>query len=247
MAWMKVALLTLLLGFCAANTINRDTAFKSDSLERMIREVRTNCDSENDPLACMKLKVMQFLDTAVNKDNFKLTEDIEVRSNGPVEEARSQSDFLGFVENYVQSHDVTMKIPVVNSEVTISPRNINSDELDIKFKFLDSEERSVGEGRRRNKMKKIIVPIMVLILLKAMTVIPLALGILGLKAFNALQLGFMSFLVSAALAIFQICKKLALDPHHHAPHVVAPHVHWDARSLAPKEDDSHNLVYNAYV
>lgn len=72
MAWMKVALLTLLLGFCAANTINRDTALKSDSLERMIREVRTNCDSENDPLACMKLKVMQFLDTAVNKDNFKV-------------------------------------------------------------------------------------------------------------------------------------------------------------------------------
>lgn len=63
---------------------------------------------------------------------------------------------------------------------------------------------------RRNKMKKIIVPIMVLILLKAMTVIPLALGILGLKAFNALQLGFMSFLVSAALAIFQICKKVIL-------------------------------------
>lgn len=49
---------------------------------------------------------------------------------------------------------------------------------------------------------------MVFVLLKAMTLIPLALGVLGLKAFNALQLSFFSFVASIALAIFQLCKKV---------------------------------------
>lgn len=52
---------------------------------------------------------------------------------------------------------------------------------------------------------------MVFVLLKAMTLIPLALGVLGLKAFNALQLSFFSFVASIALAIFQLCKKVRRD------------------------------------
>lgn len=53
---------------------------------------------------------------------------------------------------------------------------------------------------------------MVFVLLKAMTLIPLAIGVLSLKAFNALKLSFISFLVSISLAIFQLFKKVAVDP-----------------------------------
>lgn len=53
------------------------------------------------------------------------------------------------------------------------------------------------------------MPIMVLILLKAITVIPMAIGILKIKALNALGLGFFSFIVSVGLAIFQLCKKVS--------------------------------------
>jgi len=53
------------------------------------------------------------------------------------------------------------------------------------------------------------MPILVLILLKAITVIPMAIGILKIKAFNALALGFFSFIVSVGLAIFQLCKKVS--------------------------------------
>lgn len=61
---------------------------------------------------------------------------------------------------------------------------------------------------RKSKLKKIVIPIMVFVLLKAMTLIPLALGVLGLKAWNALQLSFFSFVISTAMAIFQLCKKV---------------------------------------
>lgn len=98
-------------------------------------------------------------------------------------------------------------------------------------------------------MKKVIVPVLVFVLLKAMTLVPLALGVLGIKAWNALQLSFFSFVISLALAVFQLCKKLASD--HGSGHVLA-HGPWDsyqaahyaARSLS--STDAQNMAYNAH-
>lgn len=115
------------------------------------------------------------------------------------------------IENYIQSHDVTFQLPIADTKVTVSPRNLDNDELSLNIKFNKEEgARSVGEARKA-KLKKIIVPILVFVLLKAMTLIPLAIGVLGLKAWNALQLSFFSFVVSVALAIFQLCKKVSLN------------------------------------
>lgn len=98
-------------------------------------------------------------------------------------------------------------------------------------------------------MKKIVVPILVFVLLKAMTLVPLALGILGLKAWNALQLSFFSFIVAVGLAIFQLCKKIASE---HAPPQISAHPPWEAahyaaaRALADSEE-AQKLAYSAHT
>lgn len=96
---------------------------------------------------------------------------------------------------------------------------------------------------------------LVFVLLKAMTLIPLAIGVLGIKAWNALQLSFFSFVISVALAIFQLCKKIAGD--HTAQ--VAAHGPWDnyqaahyaARSFPeefkPFQPEAQDLAYSAYA
>lgn len=93
---------------------------------------------------------------------------------------------------------------------------------------------------------------LVFILLKVMTLVPLALGVLGIKAWNALQLSFFSFVVSLALAVFQLCKKLASD---HGPGPVAAHGPWDNYQAAhyaarafPQElnEKAQNLAYSAH-
>lgn len=102
-------------------------------------------------------------------------------------------------------------------------------------------------ARKKSKIKKIFVPILVFILLKAITLVPLALGVLGIKAWNALQLSFFSFIISVSLAIFQLCKKLAGDHGH--PQIVA-HNPWDAhyrRSLEVNpEQNAQEMAYSAY-
>lgn len=105
------------------------------------------CNEENDSFACMKLKVMNFLDTILRKDNYKLTDDVEVRHNGyaRVNEQRGEQDIVSKVEDYVQSHDVTVNIPAIGAKVTLSPKSLDEDEFNVSVKFANGA-RSAVEG-----------------------------------------------------------------------------------------------------
>lgn len=107
---------------------------------------------------------------------------------------------------------------------------------------------------RKHKIKKIISPIVVFFLLKAITVVPLTIGFLLLKAWNALQLSVFSFVISAGLAIFQLCKKIA--ENNAAAHIAA-HGPWEAtahhaaaRNLEINDvadNEAQQMAYSAYV
>lgn len=178
-----------------------------------------------------------------------MSESVEVtRNSHPVDEvtARGEISFLDTVQNYLASHDVTFKLPL-DSTVKVSSRNIEDDQLTFDVKF--------GQGRdeaRKSKLKKVVIPILVFVLLKAMTLIPLAIGVLGLKAWNALQLSFFSFIVSVGMAIFQLCKKIAADSHG-APIAHGP---WEYQAQYRSFQDqnqlsssqlAHNLAYSAHA
>ncbi|XP_055586226.1 uncharacterized protein LOC129738922 [Uranotaenia lowii] len=246
MAFKYVILAVALIGLSSASPASKPAFWKGTPMDGMVEEMRSMCSSDNDSGACLKYKIMNFLDTIFKKDNFQLTDDVEVHGNGYTGNgARSSAGVLDNVEQYLKSHDVTFKLPVADAKITVSPRNIDNEELSLTVSFPKSSGRSVGEARK-SKLKKIVIPIMVFVLLKAMTLIPMALGILGLKAWNSLQLSFFSFIVSVGLAIFQLCKKIAADNHH--PHIAA-HGPWDTRSFgsAQPEFAGQDLVYNAYA
>ncbi|KAJ9601670.1 hypothetical protein L9F63_000203, partial [Diploptera punctata] len=168
-----------------------------------------------------------------------------VRNSEPVEEARG---FVDQLENYVQTHDVLVNLPG-ESQLKVSSRSISNGELNFSLKF-DQEDsgNNVSEARRRkkSKLKKILIPIAVFMVLKALTLIPLFIGVLSLKAWHALHLGFGSFVLSFALAIFQLCKKLAGDNAAPQPLVAHP-TGWDSQRSFNTGFDAQNLAYNAYA
>lgn len=172
------------------------------------------------------------------------------RNSHPAEEvsARSEGSFLDTVQSYLISHDVTFKLPL-DSTVKVSSRNIEDDQLTFDVKF--GQGRAVDEARR-SKLKKVIIPILVFVLLKAITLIPLAIGILGLKAWNALQLSFFSFIVSVGMAIFQLCKKIAADSHA-APIAHGPWEYQAQYRSFPEQDQpsssqfAQDLAYSAHT
>nr|XP_023027129.1 uncharacterized protein LOC111515126 [Leptinotarsa decemlineata] len=205
-------------------------------------------DFEDDPFGYLQDQFASFLNSILEKDNFQVSEDTEVSRNdisvndGNI--ARS-GDVEDKIENYIKTHDVTINLPIVGS-VTLGAKNLDNEELDFSLKF---GNRGVEEGRK-SKLKKILIPILVFVLLKAITVVPLALGVLILKAWNALQLSFFSFVISSGLAIFQLCKKIAENNAHaqvaaHGPWEAPPESQHYARAFGYGED-AQNLAYSAY-
>ncbi|EDW14713.1 uncharacterized protein LOC6573161 isoform X1 [Drosophila mojavensis] len=237
-------------------------------LQRLIAEEQSKCASGQDSMACIKERAMRFVDNVLSQDSFKLS-NLEVHTNGqkvaPVSEARaSTSDgFLDAIENYMSGHDVSLNLPLADAKITVSARNLANDELSLNLQ-LNNDNASDIEARgkkgnifkkgKKHRLRKLAMPILVLILLKAITVIPMAIGILKIKAFNALALGFFSFIVSVGLAIFQLCKKIAND-HHHTAHITA-HGPWDGRSFGAAlpaavveqpQQQAQELAYQAYA
>lgn len=100
-------------------------------------------------------------------------------------------------------------------------------------------------ARKKSKLKKIFIPILVFILLKAIILVPFAIGVLGLKAWNGLQLAFFSFIISTGLAIFQMCQKLAADSAH--AHIAAAPAAWEAVAARNFNEEANKMAYSAYV
>ncbi|KAL1498047.1 hypothetical protein ABEB36_008907 [Hypothenemus hampei] len=198
---------------------------------------------ESDPIEYIKEYVTSFMDDFLSKDNHQILDDVKVFKNSHRSNeisSRSNAAYEDRIENYIKSHDVEFKLPVIGS-VTVQARSLDIDELNFKVNFgTDIQEA------RKSKLKRIFIPILVFVLLKAMTLVPLALGILSLKAWNALQLSFFSFVVAVGLAIFQLCKKIAADGA--APQIAA-HEAWPAQQYYARSlnDEAQNLAYSSYV
>ncbi|XP_026804916.1 uncharacterized protein LOC113548307 [Rhopalosiphum maidis] len=143
------------------------------------------------------------------------------------------------LQELIEKRDVSVELG--GATVTLSPRNLDENELGLTLRLPSSAE----PRSKRHKLKKILMPIMVFVMLKALTLIPLAIGVLGLKAWNALQLSFFSFVISIGLAIFQLVKKASESPPslttHDAGIYGAPPAHY-ARSI---QEHAHQLAYGS--
>ncbi|XP_068153744.1 uncharacterized protein Osi19 [Drosophila tropicalis] len=266
---MAKLLLVIVVGVVALAAATQGAT--TPQLQRLIAEEQSKCASGQDSMACIKERAMRFVDNVMSKESYTVS-NLEVRSNGeksaPVSEARANSadGFIDAIENYMRGHDVSMNLPGADAKITVSARNLANDELSLNLQLNQDNDDDEIEARgkkgnifkkgKKHRLRKLAMPILVLILLKAITVIPMAIGILKIKAFNALALGFFSFIVSVGLAIFQLCKKIAHD-HHHTAHITA-HGPWDGRTFAgavpaavveqPQYSASaQNLAYQGYA
>lgn len=60
------------VGVTVANPAIKSGFWKGTPLDGMIEEMRSNCDNGIDSLACIKVKVMNFIDTISKKDNYQV-------------------------------------------------------------------------------------------------------------------------------------------------------------------------------
>ncbi|XP_065223932.1 uncharacterized protein Osi19 [Planococcus citri] len=249
-----------------ADTTTKETSIWKDTpMDTVVQEFKAECLQQSDSAACIKVKVLNLLDDVLRKDSYKVNDGVSIVPNeNQVKEktsARSsETGFLDQLENYVKGHDLIVKTPagfLQGATFKLSPRNLDDNEINMSVKLpSEDDNETFTERGRKSKLKKILVPILVFVLLKAMTLIPLAIGVLGLKAWNALQLSFISFLVSISLAIFQLCKKVAADsgsqiaahiPFETSHYAAARNFVVDQQRNVAEINDPQSIAYRAYA
>ncbi|XP_028128250.2 uncharacterized protein LOC114324583 [Diabrotica virgifera virgifera] len=257
---LALSVLAISLATVICNENASTTAFwKGTILDSHIEKMRSAC-AEKDSIACFQYNAFKFLDGIFRKDYFHVGDSVQVTRNNYASneiESRSYDNLEDSVEDYIKKHDVKFRVPLIG-DVTVDSSALDSEQVEVKWNFgsgraFDEDEEDEGRSKhkikiKKSKIKKILSPILIFILLKAITLVPFAIGVLGLKAWNGLQLAFISFIISAGLAIFQLCQKLAADHAHAHISTAGP---WESvgspqwgRSL---DDDAQKLAYSAYA
>lgn len=69
--FIKFVVIVALIELAMSNPA-KPSFWKGTQLDSTVEEMRSNCATGSDAIACMKFKVVNFLDTIFQKDNFKV-------------------------------------------------------------------------------------------------------------------------------------------------------------------------------
>ncbi|XP_076240681.1 DUF1676 domain-containing protein Osi9 [Calliopsis andreniformis] len=239
-----VVLATLLVASAFAAPAAQDAAQPSILEEAL--DVYASCSGEEDLSVCLKLKALRFVDRAARSADIEIADGFKIVQTEEAKNSRA--------DNARSLNDIESSLP---AEIEAKEAAINDALYDRAAKFLSTHtvelslpeevSRSFDEARgKKKKIVKSLLPILLLLKLKAAALIPIALGALALLALKALVIGKIALIVSAIIAL----QKLFANKHQ-SYEVVAHPVH----SYGHEEHHDHHgwarsagsdLAYNAY-
>ncbi|CAK9824549.1 hypothetical protein ANTRET_LOCUS2702 [Anthophora retusa] len=209
-------------------------------------DVYASCSGEEDVSVCLKLKALSFVDRAARSadievvDGFKIVQTEEAKSSR-ADNARSLND----IESTLPAETEAKEAAIDEALVDRTAKFLSTHTVELSLP--EEVSRSFDEARgKKKKIVKSLLPILLLLKLKAAALIPIALGALALLALKALVIGKIALIVSAIIGL----QKL-LGNKHQSYEVVAHPVH----SYGHEEHHDHHgwarssgsdLAYNAY-
>ncbi|XP_028128258.2 uncharacterized protein LOC114324591 [Diabrotica virgifera virgifera] len=101
-------------------------------------------------------------------------------------------------------------------------------ENELRVGIPDSEKRSIEAESRTKRLRKMILPLILLLKLKAAIIIPIVLSAISFVAFAGLKSGLAAFLISGAVAF-----KSFLESHGQSKvsYEIVPTPHWSRTSI----------------
>ncbi|XP_078032727.1 DUF1676 domain-containing protein Osi9 [Augochlora pura] len=239
-----VVIATLLASCTFAAPATQDPAAQPSILEEAL-DVYASC-SGDDVAVCLKLKALRFVDRAARSADIDVFDGFKIVQTEEAKDSRA--------DNARSLNDIESTLP---AEVEAKEAAINEALFDRTARFLSTHtvelsipeevSRSFDEARgKKKKIVKSLLPILLLLKLKAAALIPIALGALALLALKALAIGKIALIISAIIGL----QKLFANKHQ-SYEVVAHPVH----SYGHEEHHDHHgwarsagseLAYKAY-
>ncbi|XP_003705493.1 DUF1676 domain-containing protein Osi9 [Megachile rotundata] len=208
-------------------------------------DIYSSCSGEEDITVCLKLKALRFVDRAARSADIEVVDGFKIVQTEEAKNSRA--------DNGRSLNDIESTLP---AEVEAKEAAIDNAILDRAGKFLSTHtvelslpeevSRSFDEARgKKKKIVKSLLPILLLLKLKAAALIPIALGALALLALKALVIGKIALVISAIIGL----QKLLANKHQsyevvaHPVHSYGHEEHHDHHGWARSASD---LAYNAY-
>ncbi|XP_060824838.1 uncharacterized protein LOC132911855 [Bombus pascuorum] len=133
----------------------------------------------------------------------------------------SQDPLVSKIEQFLRNRKIHVHLPSDGSSADVFGRAMGQKDMEIGLRGL-----TTGASEARTKLKKIVLPLLLALKLKAMIVLPIAITLIGLIGIKGLGAGLLSLLLSGAVAL----KALLTPPPPSYPTrvsygIVKPEVH----------------------
>lgn len=207
---------------------------------------------DKDLSLCLKMRALTFVDRALRKPGgIPITDGVSLVNSANDQEtnrmlggrALSEAE----LENTLPADQEEKDSQVESLLVDRVARFLSSHTLQLKVpeESISEMKKSLDEARGKKKKLKMLLPLLMMLKLKAAALIPLALGGLALLALKALIISKLALVLAAIIALQKLLHKghhspsYEVHPVHHEEH---EHGHYGRAMGADPQD----LAYNSY-
>ncbi|KYQ59795.1 hypothetical protein ALC60_01180 [Trachymyrmex zeteki] len=210
-------------------------------------DVYASCSGESSIAVCLKMKALRYVDRAARSadieiiDGFKIVQ-TEDAKNSRADNARSLND----IESMTLPVETEAKEAAIDQAIVDRAAKFLSTHT-VELSLPEDVSRSFDEARgKKKKIVKSLLPILLLLKLKAAALIPIALGALALIAFKALIIGKIALIISLIIGLQKLLAYKSQSYEVVAHPVDYGHdVHHDHHGWARASAGS-DLAYKAY-
>ncbi|KAJ8684348.1 hypothetical protein QAD02_020140 [Eretmocerus hayati] len=197
---------------------------KQLSLFEQAYDVYSSCAAESDLTTCLKLRALGLVERASRSVNIDVIDGLRIVQTEEAKANSRDARSLNEVEASLPADPVAREAAVDDALIERGARFLSTHTVELSMP--KEVSRALDESRGKKKKIKSLIPILLLLKLKAAALIPIALAGLALLAFKAVIIGKIALVISLILAFQKLFgnKHQSFDvvahevPHHHDEH-----------------------------
>ncbi|OAD62714.1 hypothetical protein WN48_06913 [Eufriesea mexicana] len=173
----------------------------------------------------VEIKLTKTMDELNRRDTIKIFGDMVTLEKVDVveeeESGRASVDpLVSKIEQFFRSRRIQVHLPNDGSSADMFGRALGEKDMGFELRAL-----TTGASEARTKLKKIVLPLLLALKLKALIVLPIVITLIGLIGIKGLGAGLLSLLLSGAIALKALLTPPAPYPARVSYGIVKPEVH----------------------
>ncbi|XP_015173228.1 PREDICTED: uncharacterized protein LOC107064732 [Polistes dominula] len=158
--------------------------------------------NDDDNVEHLEMKLTKAMDALNEKDNIDIYGNIVTLQKVAVEEDSGEmkkdvdDPLVERIERFFATRKIHINFPNDGSSADFFGRALGQKDVDIELKSL-----ARGASEARTKLKRMLMPILIALKLKALIVLPIVITLIGFIGFKGLGAGLIALLISGAVAL----------------------------------------------